>query len=559
MVVLVLRLLQILYRHLRLTITVSLSREQHKYWAQDSSIWSRIKKHLLQAPLGQSRHNRELQLSRVINVGTLPSRLHALVIVIYIVSNIAYCVLLDYHQQSRAAMIAELRGRAGHLAVINMLVLVLFAARNNPLIPMLAVSFDTFNLLHRWIGRVIVLESIVHIIAWFVNNHNAIGYNGITEVLMTDTFAQCGLAATTALLIILIHSPSVIRHAFYETFLHAHQMLAVVALGATAAHIQIENLPQKPIIYTVIGMWASERVLRLGRLGYYNVSLRGITQAQVEALDGGACRVTFHIQRPFVETPGHHIYAYIPSVSLWMSHPFSVAWVNNSRTSFEILASSFPSMSSLEDLEVSLKYPAGNTSYSVSCIMATRTGMTKKLFAEASSFPGGLYTCRAFIEGPYGVTKALDSYGTVLLFAGGAGITNQLSHMHHIIQGWAAGTCATQKLVFIWSVRSLDQLEWARPWLQQLSRRERHGRDLEIVLHVTQLPSKDRVTAFPEMQIRPGRANVDKLVRSNFEDRIGAMTIGVCGPGALADDVRKAARAVMDKGNVDFWEEAFTW
>ncbi len=559
MVVLAVRLLQILYRRVRLTITVSLSREQHKYWAQDSSIWSRIKKHLLQAPLGQSRHNRELQLSRAINVGTLPSRLHALVNVIYIVSNIAYCVLLDYHQQSRAAMIAELRGRAGHLAVINMLVLVLFAARNNPLIPMLAVSFDTFNLLHRWIGRVIVLESIVHIVAWFVNNHNAIGYNGIIEVLMTDTFAQCGLAATTALLIILVHSPSAIRHAFYETFLHAHQMLAVVVLGATAAHIQIENLPQKPIIYTVIGIWASERVLRLVRVGYYNISRRGVTHAQVQALDGGACRVTFHIQRPFAETPGHHIYAYIPSVSLWMSHPFSVAWLNNSRTSFEILPNSFPSTSSLEDLEVSLKYPAGNTSYSVSCIMAARTGMTKKLFAKASSSPNGLYTCLAFIEGPYGVSEALDSYGTALLFAGGAGITNQLSHMHHIIRGWAAGTCATQKLVLIWSVRSLDQLEWARPWLQQLSRMERHGRDLEIVLHVTQLPSKDRVTAFPEMQIRPGRANVDKLVRSNFEDRIGAMTIGVCGPGALADDVRKAARAVMDQGKVDFWEEAFTW
>lgn len=591
--ILAVRLLQLAYRRLRLTITVSLSREQHKYWARDSSTWSKIKKHLLQAPLGQSRHNREIQLSRAISVGTLPSRLHALVIMIYVVSNIVYCALLDYHGQSRAAMIAELRGRSGHLAVINMLVLVLFAARNNPLISILAVSFDTFNLLHRWIGRVIVLESVVHIVAWIVNNHNAIGYTGITEVLMTDPFAQCGLAATTALLIIMVQSPSAIRHAFYETFLHAHQMLAVVVLGATAAHIQIEKLPQRPIIYTVIGIWASERVLRLGRLGYYNLSRRGVTRAHVQALNGGACRVTFHIQRPFVESPGHHIYAYLPSVSHWMSHPFSVAWVNNSRTSSDVLHSAFPSTSSFEHPEMSLKHQTGNTPYSVSCIMAARTGMTKKLYDRAMSSPNGLYTCLALVEGPYGVSEPLDSYGTVLLFAGGAGITNQLSHMHHIIQGWAASTCATQKLVLVWSVRSLDQLEWARPWLQQLSQMERHGRDLEILVHVTQLPredeateapemdfrpgradvdkltkssvhvtqlpSKDEVTVSPELHIRPGRANIDKLVRLNFHDRIGAMTIGVCGPGALADDVRKVARAVMDQGKVDFWEEAFTW
>lgn len=557
--VLAVRLLQLIHRRLRLTITISLSREQHKYWARDSSSWSKIKKHLLQAPLGQSRHNKEIQLSRAINVGTLPSRLHSLIIIIYLVSNVVYCALLDYHDQSRTAMIAELRGRSGHLAVINMLVLVLFAARNNPLISMLAVSFDTFNLLHRWIGRVIVFESIVHMVAWFVNNHNAIGYQGISEVLMTDTFAQCGLAAASALLIIIVQSPSAIRHAFYETFLHAHQMLAVVVLGATAAHIQIENLPQKPIIYTVIGIWASERVLRLGRLGYYNLARRGVTRARVQALNGGACRVTFHIQRPFVESPGHHIYAYLPSVSCWMSHPFSVAWVSNSRTSSDIRHCAFPSTSSFEHPEVLLKHSADNTSYSISCIMAARTGMTKKLFDKAKSSPNGLYTCLALIEGPYGVSEPLDSYGTVLLFAGGAGITNQLSHMHHIIRGWAAGTCATQKLAVVWSVRSLDQLEWARPWLQQLSRLERHGRELEIEVHVTQLPKKDEVAASPEMHIRSGRADVDKLVRSNFEDRIGAMTIGVCGPGALADDVRKAARAVMDQGKVDFWEEAFTW
>ena len=60
-------------------------------------------------------------------------------------------------------------------------------------------------------------------------------------------------------------------------------------------------------------------------------------------------------------------------------------------------------------------------------------------------------------------------------------------------------------------------------------------------------------------EYRQGRPDVRRIVQEEFEDRIGAMTIGVCGPGPLADDVRYAARGVMEQGKVDFWEEAFTW
>ncbi|KAI4190525.1 MAG: hypothetical protein LQ346_004901, partial [Caloplaca aetnensis] len=543
LIVLTVRLLRYWHQSFRLAVTIASTREQQRYWARDSPLWSRVKKYLLQAPLIRIRHNKEIQLSSAISVGTLPSRWHTLLLGALLVSNVIYCSLLDYGKMPKAALIAELRGRSGHLAVINMLALVLFAARNNPLIPILSVSFDTFNLFHRWIGRIIVLESLVHVIAWWVNNTHAVGYEGIMEVLMNDGFAQCGLAAISAMLFILFHSPSAIRHAFYETFLHTHQFLAIVALGAVAGHIQIHNLPQKPIIYTIIGIWASERILRILRLIYYNVSFRGLSKVHVEALDGGACRVTFDVRRPFVTPPGRHIYAYIPSVSLWMSHPFSVAIASNNEFPCEFTPTHSPAPSVFGKTRNCSGEMSKVPIHSVSCIMATRTGMTRKLYDRAKSSPGGVYTCRAFIEGPYGSAESLDSYGTVLLLAGGVGITNQLSHMHHLIQGWAAGTNATQKLVLIWSVRSLDQLQWARPWLEQLSRMERDGRELQIVTYVTQLRRVEKAMESAEMQIRSGRAPIAKLIEIEFEERIGAMTVGVCGPGALADDVRKGARA----------------
>lgn len=39
------------------------------------------------------------------------------------------------------------------------------SGRNNPLIPLLGMPFDTFNLLHRWFGRIVIVEGVAHTIA----------------------------------------------------------------------------------------------------------------------------------------------------------------------------------------------------------------------------------------------------------------------------------------------------------------------------------------------------------------------------------------------------------
>jgi hypothetical protein len=47
-----------------------------------------------------------------------------------------------------------------------MVPLFLLAGRNNPFITFCGISFDTFNLIHRWFGRIVVLEAIAHSIAF---------------------------------------------------------------------------------------------------------------------------------------------------------------------------------------------------------------------------------------------------------------------------------------------------------------------------------------------------------------------------------------------------------
>ena len=85
----------------------------------------------------------------------------------YVAMNIAFCVISIHWSGGNVA--TEIRNRTGVLSVMNMLPLFLLAGRNNPLIKLLDISFDTYNLLHRWIGRIAVLEAVSHTAAWMAS------------------------------------------------------------------------------------------------------------------------------------------------------------------------------------------------------------------------------------------------------------------------------------------------------------------------------------------------------------------------------------------------------
>ncbi|MCJ1427989.1 hypothetical protein MMC29_005896 [Sticta canariensis] len=551
------RLMQIGNAHLRHLFNLSTNPVQQAFWSRDrTTYWPRVKKHILYAPLHRKRHNREIQLSRAINMGTLPSRLHIILLLLYLISNIVYCCILDYNRHNKAALLAEVRGRTGHLSVINMVPLIILAGRNNPLIPLLRVSFDTYNLFHRWIGRIVVLEAVAHTLAWAVNMHAAKGYPGIKESLGGDSFIQFGLLATIAMVVILCQSPSAVRHAFYETFLHLHQLLAFAAILGVFVHSTKGHLPQQRYINWMVALWILERMARSIRIVYRNFSLRGCTKVTVEAMPGEACRVTFNLERPWRYTPGCHVYAYLPRVSLWMSHPFSVAWCEERSVPCSD-ADDDKLPSTVADLDTPI---STRTATSISLVMCKRTGMTAKLYNKAKAAPTGIITLYGAVEGPYGGLESLRSYGTVILFAGGVGITHQISHVQDLIAGHLAGTVATRKVVLVWSVRTTETLEWVRPWMDEILAMPNRKEILKVLLFITKPRNAREVISRSEMvQMFPGRANPKVIVGKEMESRVGAMAVTVCGPGAFADDVRAAAREQVGRGTVDFVEESFTW
>jgi DMSO/TMAO reductase YedYZ heme-binding membrane subunit len=557
MLILVFRIVERIKHHWRHLAAMNLSGEAQSYWRKNQSSWWKVKKHILYAPLGKKRHNREIRLSSAMNMGTIPSRFHTILLGLYLLSNFAYCVTLNYGELDKYSVAAELRGRAGVLAVVNMIALVILAGRNNPLITLLQISFDTYNLLHRWMGRIIVLEAVVHTLAWAYVKHAATGWSGIGSMLTSNPFISWGTVGIVSMLLILITSFSPVRHAFYETFLNVHIILAFIAMITVYIHCHVAKLPQVPYIQAVILLWLADRIARMTRILYCNWSRKGWTNASVTALPGGATRVTMHLPRYLQIEPGTHAYLRFATLNTWESHPFSIAWVDHRPIN--------PSLPNNEkDYEesavMSKTIDPSETTTDVSFIIHSQTGLTKRLFDKANLCRPRTLTLKAAFEGPYAGHHSLDSYGHTVLFAGSSGISHQIPYVRHLIQGFDEKMIATRKICLVWIVRDNEHLEWVRPWMDLILRMPGRRDILTIKLFVTR-PKNPREIHSPSatVQMFPGRPNVKLILENEVKEQVGAMCVTVCGPGGLADNVREAVREVQEQGVVDFIEESFTW
>ncbi|KAI9050036.1 hypothetical protein LZ554_006181 [Drepanopeziza brunnea f. sp. 'monogermtubi'] len=524
----------------------SLNDDKQSYFVAPSGRFASFKKHLLYAPVLSKRHNREFQLSTAINMGTLPTRLQGLFLLAYFGTNITFCVVSIDWTQEYASALSELRNRTGTLAVVNMVPLVIMAGRNNILINWLNMSFDTFNLLHRWFGRIVALEALAHTIAWMLAAATRpAGWAGVRTTLATSAKHTYGLIATIAMLAICVQASSVFRHAFYETFKYLHISLAILSIVGLWYHLKLATAYQLELVYGVVALWAADRAIRLITLFYRN---GGGSRALVEALPGNAVRVTVNMRRPWTFKAGQHAYLYMPSIGLMTSHPFSVAWSEEDEQLGE------------EKLAMNRQDILAMKKTSMSFVIRERTGFTRKLCQKAEKAPDQKFYITTFAEGPYGGKHMMASYGTVMLFAGGVGITHQVPHVRNLVAGYGNGSVAARKIVLVWIIQAPEHLEWIRPWMTAILAMDKRRDVLRIMLFVSRPRSTKEIhSPSATVQMFPGRPNIETLIDLEIESQVGAMGVSVCGSGGLSDDVRCAVRKRQHVSNIDFVEEAFSW
>lgn len=186
----------------------------------------------------------------------------------------------------------------------------------------------------------------------------------------------------------LFQSPSIVRHAYYEVFLHVHFFLALTTLVAVWMHLN--TLSAQAILIGVVVLWIGEMLWRVVRIVRTNVGVGG-THAEVEALPGDAIRVTLRIARPWKFEPGQHVFLYIPAVGWWTSHPFSLAWSDDEQDRY-----------TEKGLPMDRSDVLAMQKSTMSLIIRRRTGFTDTLWRKAERAPSGRFTTSAIVEGPYG-------------------------------------------------------------------------------------------------------------------------------------------------------------
>jgi ferredoxin-NADP reductase len=279
--------------------------------------------------------------------------------------------------------------------------------------------------------------------------------------------------------------------------------------------------------------------------------------AVIESLPDDLFKIALRLPRPWIVTPGQHVYLYIPSISLWTSHPFSVCWYDNLD----------PLTADRDERDTSGTTPIRQ----IYILMRRRTGFTDTLARRVCGSVNKTLSVHAFVEGPYGGIHSLDSYGTVVLFAGGVGITHHLLYLRRLVRGQVENTVAARRITLVWVVRSPESLEWVEEWISSIvsmgkgkERESSMPRMLQILIYVTGSYDADgirstRLGGSEDIQVSRGRPSFEKLLAWEMNHQVGAMGVLCCGNGSFSDDVRRVCREVQIRSMVDFFEESFTW
>lgn len=192
-----------------------------------------------------------------------------------------------------------------------------------------------------------------------------------------------------------------------------------------------------------------KRVGRLAILIWRNCGKRR-TSATVEALPGSVARVDVEVSRSWNFRPGQYMFLYMPCLGLWTSHPFTVAWSSAGTDSLNLNEK----RSSSDSFAALL---GGSDTTTMSVLIKGQDGFTKKLLDKVEESPEGRIKATALAEGPFGGIHSLDSYGTLLLVAGGIGITHPMSYLHEVVTNFADRRTATRKVHLVWIIRSLGK------------------------------------------------------------------------------------------------------
>ena len=336
--------------------------------------------------------------------------------------------------------------RAGMLAVAMMPWIIALSMKANVVTMLTGIGHERLNVLHRWGAYLCLFLSLVHTIPFYITpvwDKNGLAvykayFSGQYYVYGT------GVAALVPLLVLCIHSLPFLRAWMYELFVAVHVPISIIYLAMLFWHCH-NYLTSWNYLFATLAIWLSSYCLRLFYLNWTHprrISWLIGEESAVTILPENAVKVTVPTQMRW--KPGQYVYLRMPGISVFENHPFTIA---------SLCSDDFPSEYGEQYRDMTLVFrPFG--------------GFTRKVLDSAMK-KGPMNTYRAFVDGPYGgMQRDLASFDTVVLFAGGSGITAIVSHLLDLIKKMRDEKALTKRVEVVWALKRPDTMEWFREELR---------------------------------------------------------------------------------------------
>lgn len=315
---------------------------------------------------------------------------------------------------------------------------IFLSTRESILTLITGISYQHFNFLHRWTGRLIFIFGFLHTYGWMVLKGCMYQPQPKTFIsFIIQPFIIWGCVAMITLLLLYVFSiRRVIQWTGYEFFLISHLILAVMFIASCWKHW---DLLECWMISSLVIMLL-DFVLRKISMMLVHFKLtrgsRGFSPARsvlsvFDDANGKVVRLDFdHEHRPW--KPGQHYFLTFPALSIWQSHPFTTLSLPKSKKSTQ------------------------HHSYIIRC----RKGETAKLSALATTNQ----ITPVLLSGPYGRGHLHSRRSrNILAITGGTGISFALPCLMEAALHPEKGC-----LQLVWIIRRVQNLNWAGPELMAL-------------------------------------------------------------------------------------------
>ncbi|EOA82487.1 hypothetical protein ACJQWK_04529 [Exserohilum turcicum] len=430
--------------------------------------------------------------------------------------------------------------RCGLVFIVNLPLLYLLAAKNQPIKFLTGYSYESLNIFHRRVGEVMCLEAFLHFLGMVSVWYGLLRHLGFTLVkFIFNRVVLLGLAAFIAYELIYFTSLGSFRQRWYEIFLGLHIVLQVAGLVFLFFH----HKSSRPYVGISLAIFLIDRlVYRLWLKSSTHPATLAILEDEETVLISANWEVSPQKSALVPKNmthgwnPNEHIFLSVPALSRKdpiQSHPFTIF-------------SAAPTITRDND-------QAKHAWFTLLIRAQSTSGFSHRLLSYARTTS----QTRIRLDGPYGSSHALDmlsASSTAILIAGGSGIAVAYPLLYSLLSpssspptdSETASSRIKRKVKLLWITHAPEH----RLWIPDDKLEELKEWGLDVLV--------------PPPTSLAGRPHVGLIVGEWVEQEIGKSGgragVVVSGPDGLVRDVRNAcARLISGGKDVDVQVETFGW